>query len=61
MRIHPGAMGAALAITAMVLFSPTPASAQYFIPDQLSVGIGVVRDRQPQQSAATATLSLAYS
>jgi len=60
MRIHSGVMAAAFAITAMVLFSPTPASAQYIIPDQLSVGIGVVRDRQPPQSTATATLSLAY-
>lgn len=60
MRIHHGVMGAALSITAMVLSSPTLARAQYFIPDQLSVGIGVVRDRQPQQSSATATLSLAY-
>jgi len=60
MRIHSGVMGAAFAMTAMILVSPTPASAQYFIPDQLSVGIGVVRDRQPQQSTATATLSLAY-
>jgi hypothetical protein len=53
-------MGAAFAIAATILFSPAPVSAQYFIPDQLSVGIGVVRDRQPQQSSATATLSLAY-
>jgi hypothetical protein len=60
MKIQPGVTGAALAITAMILFSPTPGSAQYFLPDQLSVGIGVVRDRQPAQSAATATLSLAY-
>jgi hypothetical protein len=59
-RIHSGVAGAAFAITAMVLSSPTPARAQYFIPNQLSVGIGVVRDRQPQQSTATATLSLAY-
>ena len=60
MKIRPGVTGAAFAITAMILFSATPSIAQYFIPDQLSVGIGVVRDSQPQQSAATATLSLAY-
>jgi hypothetical protein len=60
MKIQPGVMGAAFAIAALILVSPNPARAQYFLPDQLSVGIGVVRDRQPQQSAATATLSLAY-
>jgi hypothetical protein len=53
-------MGAACAVLAMMLFSPAPARAQYFIPDQLSVGIGVVRDGQPQQNSATATFSLAY-
>ncbi len=62
MRVQLAVMGAALAVPAMILFSPTPVlRAQMFpLPDQLSVGIGVVGDTQPKQSASTFTLSLAF-
>jgi hypothetical protein len=61
MRIHLAVMGTALAVPAMILFSPTPVRAQMFpLPDQLSVGLGVVGDTQPKQSASTIAFSLAF-
>ncbi len=54
-------MRAAFVVSATILVSSTPVNAQSFpIPDQLSVGIGVVGDSRPKQSASTVTLSLAF-
>ena len=51
------------AIATIVALFSTQAFAQGFVPlpNQLSVGVGVVGDRQPNQHRPTATLSLAWA
>jgi hypothetical protein len=51
------------AVVALVFFVSTPAFAQGYIPlpNQLSLGTGFVRDRQPQRSASTFVLSFAFA
>jgi hypothetical protein len=59
MKSQRGVMGAWLVVPTMILFAPTPAFAQYFFGNQLSVGLGAVTDRQPRQTAITGAFSLA--
>jgi len=51
----------ALPVVALgMLFAPAPAFGQA-LPNQISVGVGVVRDRQPPQSASSFVFSLAFA
>jgi hypothetical protein len=51
------------AVVSLVVIVSTPAFGQGFVPlpNQLSLGIGAVRDRQPPQSASTIALSFAFA
>ena len=56
-------MRAFSAVVSLVFLVSTPAFGQGFmpLPNQVSLGTGVVRDRQPQQSASTFVLSCAFA
>jgi hypothetical protein len=62
-NVHFRVMRQCLALALLVLVLPAPTRAQgYFpIPNQLSLGIGVVDDQQPSQIAPTVVFSFAFA
>jgi hypothetical protein len=57
-------MRTCFALVTLVLFVPTLAVAQagyYPLPNQLSLGVGIVGDRQPRQNSSIGSLSFAFA